>query len=248
LSYFDGLIKNIGKVYSATGVVNINAISGTGTVSTAVATAIVTGVGTLFTTLGISAGDKIKVGVTTGLVLTVDSDTQITLTANFGVLNTAQAWTFVKTSSPNFTTPYTSFTTTATTLITIMQSIYANIPVSMLDKAEFTIFMGWDTFRTLQNQITNANFFAYTSDSASNGTMNFPGTNMKIEAVNGLNGTNKIFGMRTSNMFFGTDLMGEEDKFTIFYATEAMEVRFYADFKAGANVAFLNEVVQFTLA
>lgn len=249
LSYFDGLIKNIGKVYSATGVVNINAISGTGTVSTAVATAIVTGVGTLFTSLGIAAGDKIKVGATTGIVLTVDSATQITLTANFGVLNTAQSWTWVSTTSPNFTTPYTSFTTAADTLISIMQSIYANIPVNILDKDDLRVFIGWDTFRTLQNQITNGKYFAYTADAASgSGEMVFPGTNLKIIAVNGLNSTNKIYTTLLSNMFFGTDLMNEEEKYEMFYAKEAMEVRFNAEWKAGANVAFLNYVIQFTLA
>jgi hypothetical protein len=248
LSYFDGLIKNIGKVYSATGVVNVNAITGTGTVSSAVGTAVITGVGSLFTTIGIAVGDKLKIGSTTGVVLTVDSATQITLTANFGALNTAQAWTWIPTTATNFASPVTSYTAAADTLITVMQNIYSSLPTAMLDKDDYKIFVGWDVFRLLQNQITNGKYFAYTADSAVNGEMVFPGTSLKIVAVHGLDGTNKIYGMRLSNMFFGTDLMGEEEKFEIFYAKEAMEVRYNAEWKAGANVAFLNEVVQFTLA
>jgi len=87
LSYFDGLIKNIGKAYSATGTINVNAITGTGTMTTAVGTATGTIIGGSTTTMGIAVGDKIKVGATTGTVLTVDSATQVTFTANFGVLN-----------------------------------------------------------------------------------------------------------------------------------------------------------------
>lgn len=249
LSYFDGLLKNLGYVYSATGAINVNAITGQGTVSSAVATDVITGVGTTFTTIGIAPGDKIKIGATTGEVLTVDSATQITLTANFGVLNTAQAWTWIPATSSNFATPYTSFTTASDTLISIMQSVYSSIPAAMLDKDDYKIFMGWDVFRILQNQITNGKYFAYTADGGSGiGEMTFPGTNLKIIAVHGLNSTNRIIGARLSNMFFGTDLMNEEEKFEIFYAKEAMEVRYHSEFKAGTNFAFLNEVVQFTLA
>jgi hypothetical protein len=243
LSYFDGLIKNIGKVYSATGVVNVNAITGTGTVSSAVGTAVITGSGSLFTTIGIAAGDKLKIGSTTGTVQSVDSATQITLVANFGVLNTAQAWTWIPASSANFTTPYTTWTANH---IAIFQSIFSNIPVAILDKDDVRCFVGWDVFRGLMNAITSANLFHYTAEN--NGEMVFPGTNMKIIAVNGLNSTNKAYLTRLQNMYFGTDLMGEEEKFEIFFAKEADEVRFNAQWKAGANVAFLSEVVQFTLA
>lgn len=65
---------------------------GTGTASTAVGSAVVTGSGTNWLTTA-AVGAVFSVGNTTGLILTVDSDTQLTLTANFGVLNTAQAYT-----------------------------------------------------------------------------------------------------------------------------------------------------------
>ncbi len=40
-----------------------------------------------------------------------------------------------------------------------------------------------------------------------------PGTTIKVIAVAGLNGTNKVYAMRLSNMFLGTDLLNEEEKF-----------------------------------
>jgi hypothetical protein len=45
----------------------------------------------------------------------------------------------------------------------------------------------------------------------------------------------------------GVDLMNEEEKFEIFYAKEADEVRFMAAFKAGVQVAFPSQVANFEL-
>lgn len=245
LARFDGLIKMIGKNYSATGVVNNNAISGTGTVATASATAVVTGTGTTFVTQGIGAGDKLRIEGAYYTVLTVDSETQITLTANSGVAQSGKAFTFVTDDARNFTTPYTSIT--ASNALAIFQSIYLDIPIAILDKDDLKVWCGWDVFRLLQQNITDGKYFNYTAEAAS-GEIVLPGTNLKIVAVNGLNSTNRIFAMRTSNMYFGTDLMGEEEKFKIFFAEEADEIRYMAEWKAGCNVAFLAEIVQFTLA
>jgi hypothetical protein len=97
--------------------------------------------------------------------------------------------------------------------------------------------------------LTNANLFHYNTDSSnSNFEITIPGTNIKVIGVNGLNNTNRIIAMRSSNMFFGCDVIGEESKFEMFYAQEAMEVRYVAEFKAGVQIAFPNEIVNFVLA
>jgi hypothetical protein len=46
----------------------------------------------------------------------------------------------------------------------------------------------------------------------------------------------------------GTDLLNEEEKFEIFYAKEADQVRFVSEFKMGVNFAFPDEIVDFILA
>jgi hypothetical protein len=51
--------------------------------------------------------------------------------------------------------------------------------------------------------------------------------------------------MRVSNLFIGTDLLDEQEKFSIFYAVEADQVRFVAEFKMGVNFAFPDEIVKF---
>lgn len=245
LNKFDGIIKMAGYVSSATGLVNVNAVTGLGTVSTAVATATVTGVGTSFQAQGIAAGDKLRINGAYYIVQSVGSETSITLTANAGVLNSGVAFTFAPTTSANFTTPYTAFN--ASNAIAIMQSVANSIPVEILDDSNVKVFIGMDLFRTWTTALTTANLFHYTGENA-NFELVIPGTNIKVVAVNGLNGTNKIFAFRTSNAFFGTDLLNEEDQFKIFFAQEADEVRYMAEWKAGFNFAFLNEVTQFTLA
>jgi hypothetical protein len=97
--------------------------------------------------------------------------------------------------------------------------------------------------------LTNANLFHYNADSSvSNFEIVIPGTNLTVIGVNGLNSTNRIYAMQLSNVFFGTDLLGEEDNYEIFYAKEAMEVRYHVAFKAGVQIAFPEEIVKFTLA
>jgi hypothetical protein len=248
LNKFDGLLKVLGKTYSSTGMVNVNAIAGTGTVSTAVGTATVTGVGTSFTSLGIAVGDKLKVGSTTGIVQSVDSATQITLTANFGVLNSGQAWTWIPTTSSNFTTPYTSIT--VSNVIAIMQSVYNSIPVQILDRSDLKIFVGNDVYRLYITALINANLFAYapTGPNATSGEIVLHGTNIPIVSVNGLNTTNRIIASVLSNMFFGTDLMHEEEQFRIWYSQDNDEIRYMSEWKAGVQVGFLNQVVQYTNA
>jgi hypothetical protein len=135
---------------------------------------------------------------------------------------------------------------TTSNVIAIMQGIFRAIPAALIDKPDTTIFCGIDTFRTYQLALTNANLFNYNTDASnSNFEIVIPGTNINVVGVNGLNGTNRIYALRTSNMFFGCDVLGEESKFEMFYAQEAMEVRYIAEFKAGVQIAFPAEIVYY---
>lgn len=144
--------------------------------------------------------------------------------------------------------PYSaSGSITSTNVIAIFQGVYRAIPVATLAKS--TIFCGADVFRTLQLALTNANLFHYNMSGTSDAMeIVLPGTNTKIVAVNGLNSTNKIYAIEPTNMFFGTDMLGEEDKFEMFFAKEANEVRYHVQFKAGVQIAFPSQIVKFTLA
>ena len=138
---------------------------------------------------------------------------------------------------------------TAANALTIVKNIKNAIPAKVKGKKDVRIWCGWDTFDVLVDAYVTANLFNYGSANLSyeNGEFVIPGTSYKVTAVHGLNGTSKLYAIRDSNLYMGCDILGEEDKWEIFYAKEAMEVRFVSEWKMGVQLAFPNEVVSFIL-
>ena len=123
-----------------------------------------------------------------------------------------------------------------------VDEIFQAIPAALLDKDDFVIFCGNDTFREYIVALRDANLFNYTVD-AVNMEIVVAGTNVKLIGVNGLNGSDYFVGICMSNMYLGTDLLNEQDRFELFYAKEADEMRFVVEFKMGVQVAFTDEIV-----
>ena len=132
----------------------------------------------------------------------------------------------------------------ASNVIALFDGVYRAIPAKVVAAEDMVIVCGMDTFRTYTIALKNANMFNYAFDGKADSEFVLPGTSIKVVAVNGLNGTNDVYAMRLSNLFLGTDLLNEEEKFEIFFAKEADEVRFAAEFKMGVNIAFPDEIVK----
>lgn len=132
-------------------------------------------------------------------------------------------------------------------IIGLVDDIYTAIPASIVANGDVVIFAGMDTFRTYTVALKEANLFHYAAE-AVDFEIVLPGTNVKLVAVNGLNGTDQMVATRLSNLYLGVDLLNEEERFELFYAKEADEMRFVAEFKMGINYAFPTEVVWFGLA
>lgn len=137
---------------------------------------------------------------------------------------------------------------TAANVVSIFDGVYKAIPAQIVSEDDVVIFCGMDTFRTYTIALKNANLFHYQINEKADNEFILPGTTIKVVAVQGLNGTNRIYAMRLSNLFLGTDLLNEEEKFEIFYAKEADQVRFVSEFKMGVNFAFPDEITKFVLA
>jgi hypothetical protein len=148
-------------------------------------------------------------------------------------------------STDYFGTPATAIT--SANVIAVFDAVYKAIPAAVVAKDDTTIFCGMDVFRTYTIALKNANMFSYSFDGKADSEFVLPGTSIKVVAVQGLNGQNKIYSMRVSNVFIGTDLLNEEERFEIFYAKEADQVRFVSEFKMGVNFAFPEEIVKFTV-
>lgn len=142
-------------------------------------------------------------------------------------------------------TPATSIT--AANVVAIVDALYRAIPSQVVAKDDMTIFMSDSVFRTYTIALKNANMFNYSFDGKADSEFVLPGTSIKVVSTPGLNGVSKLYAMRLSNAFLGTDLLNEEERYELFYAKEADEVRFVAEFKLGVNVAFLDEVASFII-
>lgn len=140
---------------------------------------------------------------------------------------------------------------TAANVKGIVNGVWGRLPAAVMGQEDVRIFCGWDVFNLFIQAYTDANLFAFapkgTEVSAANGEVIIPGTNYRLTAVHGLDATSRLFGLRMSNIFLGTDLENEEERWEIFYAKEADEIRFVAEFKDGINVAFPDEIVSFKL-
>ena len=143
-------------------------------------------------------------------------------------------------------------TTSATAITTsniegLIDDMYNALPADIADADDLVLFVGIDTFKKYTTALREANLFHYAADSAGMEIV-IPATNMKLIAVGGLNGTDRMFAGRLSNFFVGTDLANEEEDYRFWYSVDNDEVRFRATMKYGVQIAFPDQLVEFTLA
>ena len=137
---------------------------------------------------------------------------------------------------------------TASNAILVLNQIESGLPADIRGHDDVVIFCGLDVFLRIKQALVAENYF---NISYLNGAESFelvlPGSNIKLIAVNGLNGTYDLYAGRLAHFIFGTDLLNEEERFEIFYAKEADEVRFVVEFKAGVQIAFPDQMKRFMM-
>lgn len=135
---------------------------------------------------------------------------------------------------------------TASNVISIVNAAWKAIPASVKGKSDVRIFCGWDTFELCIAAYIALNLYHYDADRTP-GVFIIPGTQYKLTAVHGLDGTNRLFSLRMSNIVLGTDLDGEETRFELWYSQDDRVMKFSTRFKMGVNIVFPTEVAQFLL-
>lgn len=128
---------------------------------------------------------------------------------------------------------------------TAIKNVYMAIPEEVLDKA--AIFVGADTYRKFIQEMVEKNLYHYSADGVDQ-EIYFPGTNNKVVAVNGLNGTKKIVAADPENLFVGVDMVDDAEKFSFFYSRDNDEFRLNIQYNLGAQIAFPDQVVKGGLA
>jgi hypothetical protein len=73
------------------------------------------------------------------------------------------------------------------------------------------------------------------------------GTTKVVESVPGLDGTNKFFFGKRTDMVFGTDLESDFDNIELWYDQTADKLYLRSKFRAGVQVPFLDQIGVFDL-
>ena len=140
---------------------------------------------------------------------------------------------------------------TTSNVISIFDNIYTRIPQAILTRNDLVIFCGWDTFRTLIGGLkanTGVMYNQVDLQGLADGDIIYPGTNVRVVAVPGLLGYNRLVCSYLGNFVYATDLLSDEENFSLWYSQDNDEVRFQAAFKVGVQVAYPDLIVDWKLA
>jgi hypothetical protein len=143
--------------------------------------------------------------------------------------------------------PLTGITTAAEAKGAVNAVIKA-LPAKIQGKSDVAIFCGWDVYTLLIEAYVDANLFHFNpggNNKDARSEFIVPGTGYRVIPVHGLDNTKDLYAMRMSNIFLGTDLLGEENQFKLWYSDDDDNIKFAARGKMGIQLAFPDEVVKF---
>ena len=113
------------------------------------------------------------------------------------------------------------------------------IPEQLLDKA--VIFVPVATFREFMQDLVEANYFHYDPQNQNFDSFLFPGTNVRVQKVNGLE--DYIIAADPNNLFFGFDIEDAPSTFDVWYSKDDRVERVAVEWNQGAQIAYPDEVV-----
>lgn len=126
---------------------------------------------------------------------------------------------------------------------TALQAVYAAMTDDMLANPDgVKVFMGLSEYRDYGIKLGIDNLYHITGDASKK--IYLENTGIEIVPCLGLSGTKKIYAASTSNLYLGTDLAGEYEKFRFWYSPDNDEVRLEVIFKMGVQVAFPDQIVK----
>jgi len=157
----------------------------------------------------------------------------------------------VKLLDAEVTSPYSGTYTIATfsaNIIDTVDEMIGKLNEDVIDSEDLVLFMSYANYRTYAKALRDANLFHYTGaeNQGDNFSQMHPGTNVKVMAVRGLRGINRLVLSPASNIVVGTDLVDDAEDFKLFYSQDNDEVRFISKFKIGVQVEFITYVVMYT--
>lgn len=125
----------------------------------------------------------------------------------------------------------------------LVDAVYSAIPESVMDK-DVHIFMGTTEFRNYVKALNETCCANRQIIDVAAGEMTYVGdSRVKIVAVPGLNGTNKVVAGARDNFVYATDVDGSEATYKLWYSDDADLFRFKVLFNAGTQIKFPSDAV-----
>lgn len=128
-----------------------------------------------------------------------------------------------------------------------IKTAYELIPATILYGRETAIFVGTDVYRKFIMQLMEKNLYHHPSNEGSDMEIYFPATNTKVIALNGLNGTNKIYAGEPANFVYGCSDLDDSMEFDLFFDQSSRTFKFICEFVGGTQIRFTDEAVEVTL-
>lgn len=134
--------------------------------------------------------------------------------------------------------------TTASTVYDVVKAVIMAMPEELLEK-DAVVMLAPELYRDFAMALVDKNFYHYDpqNGAVTDAGFLFPGTNIRVEKVAGLAGSKKVIGTYWKNLYYGADLLGEEERFRLWYDEEDEMFRFRALWNSGVQVGFPDEVV-----
>jgi hypothetical protein len=136
-------------------------------------------------------------------------------------------------------------------VIGIFNGMVNLIPNALAGQTDLEFVCGWDTFRKLlQAYFTLNNFHYGATEEASpyaTGSIIIPSFGLRVTALHGLTGTNRIHLTRKSNYVIGTDAPNEYESLDVFYERKDNTIIARLIAKLGTQIRFGDELVTFKL-
>ena len=129
-----------------------------------------------------------------------------------------------------------------TTAYNRIKGVYNALPARVVDKQDTVIFVSNSLYREFINALVASNLYHFNPDYGQ-GEYPLPGTSIRVIAVSGLDGTNKIVAGRLSNFFYGVDAEDDKDTFDLWYSKDNQEFRLAVNFAVSTQVAYPDEIV-----
>ena len=132
--------------------------------------------------------------------------------------------------------------TDGTTAYNRIKKVYNALPARVVDKQDTVIFVSNSLYRDFINELVASNLYHFNPDYGQ-GEYPLPGTSIRVIAVSGLDGTNKIVAGRLSNFFYGVDAEDDKDTLDLWYSKDNQEFRLAANFAVSTQIAYPDEIV-----